>query len=176
MNATQEKIIAGIKDFLIRHGHSSLTVRALAKEIDVNHGLIHHYFGSKEKMLLALIDVENQKLADAFESFKKSDASPEEAKEFVLNNVLLNQERGKLLVEFIQIGQSIPSIRDKVREISGQRREDLGILLGLHNPLDMVALQAGIIGLLFLKSAIPEIPVSEGFKQLISRFGIQPPK
>jgi len=55
---TRDKIIKGAKDFLLREGQAGVTVRAIAAEAGVNPGLVHHYFGSKENLIIALIDIE----------------------------------------------------------------------------------------------------------------------
>lgn len=53
---TKNKILSGAKSLLLKCGHDEFTIRAIATTAGVNPGLVHHYFGSKEKLILALID------------------------------------------------------------------------------------------------------------------------
>lgn len=47
-----ERLLLAAMDLLAEEGPRHLTVRAVAKRAGVNHGLIHHYFGGKDGLLL----------------------------------------------------------------------------------------------------------------------------
>lgn len=41
---------------LIKEGHARLSTRRVAQEARVNHGLVHHYFGSMEELLMQVLE------------------------------------------------------------------------------------------------------------------------
>ena len=41
---------------LVREGHARLSTRRLAEEAQVNHGLVHYYFGSMEELLMQVLE------------------------------------------------------------------------------------------------------------------------
>ena len=57
---TKQKILSGARDCLVREGHTRSTVKRIADYAGVNHGLLHHYFGSKEELMVALLEQHRQ--------------------------------------------------------------------------------------------------------------------
>ena len=53
---TKQKIIDGARKSLIKEGQRLSTIKVIAGYAGVNHGLVHHYFGSKEDLMVALIE------------------------------------------------------------------------------------------------------------------------
>lgn len=51
--ATEEKLIGAASELLAEVGPRAASVRAIATRAGVNHGLVHHYFGSKDALLRA---------------------------------------------------------------------------------------------------------------------------
>ena len=51
--AAEEKLIRAAGELLSEVGPRAASVRAVAARAGVNHGLVHHYFGSKEALLRA---------------------------------------------------------------------------------------------------------------------------
>ena len=49
----EEKLIAAAADLLGEVGPRAMSVRMVAERAGVNHGLVHHYFGSKEGLMRA---------------------------------------------------------------------------------------------------------------------------
>ena len=47
----EEKLIVAARDLLAEVGPRATSVRSVAARAGVNHGLVHHYFGSKEALL-----------------------------------------------------------------------------------------------------------------------------
>ena len=50
---SEERLLAAAGDLLVDVGPHGATVREIARRAGVNHGLVHHYFGSKEQLLRA---------------------------------------------------------------------------------------------------------------------------
>ena len=65
----EEKLVQSACELLTKQGPKTLSVRDIAKHAKVNHGLVHHYFGSKRDLLkdairkLASDHLENHKQA-----------------------------------------------------------------------------------------------------------------
>ena len=54
---SEERLLAAAGDLLVEVGPHGATVREIARRAGVNHGLVHHYFGSKEQLLRAAMIV-----------------------------------------------------------------------------------------------------------------------
>ncbi|QSB16372.1 TetR family transcriptional regulator [Natronosporangium hydrolyticum] len=53
---TRETILTAARDAFAEHGYDRATVRQIATSAGVDPALVHHYFGSKEKLFAATID------------------------------------------------------------------------------------------------------------------------
>lgn len=49
-------LIAAATELFAERGPSAVTVRQIAEAARVNHGLVHHYFGSKDGLIRAVLD------------------------------------------------------------------------------------------------------------------------
>lgn len=54
---TREKILASARDLFARNGIGNTSIRAIASDAGVDPALVHHYFGTKEKLFTAAINV-----------------------------------------------------------------------------------------------------------------------
>ena len=54
--STREEILVAAGEVLARDGYDGFTTKAIAEEADVSQGLVHHYFGTKQKLLLELFE------------------------------------------------------------------------------------------------------------------------
>ncbi|WP_030679800.1 TetR/AcrR family transcriptional regulator [Streptomyces sp. NRRL B-1347] len=55
--ATREVILEAARDQFSAHGYEKTSVRAIAKAAGVDSALVHHYFGTKEQLFAAAIEV-----------------------------------------------------------------------------------------------------------------------
>ncbi|MDC7127143.1 MAG: TetR/AcrR family transcriptional regulator, partial [Spirochaetales bacterium] len=51
----KEKLIDAAERCLLRKGCHGSSIKSIATEAGVNHGLIHHYFGSKEELFIEVL-------------------------------------------------------------------------------------------------------------------------
>ena len=49
-------LVAAATELFAERGPSAVTVRQIAEVAQVNHGLVHHYFGSKDGLIRAVLD------------------------------------------------------------------------------------------------------------------------
>jgi AcrR family transcriptional regulator len=55
-HAAEEALLDAAERLLADAGYASITTRRLADEADVNHGLVHYYFGSNENLLVRALE------------------------------------------------------------------------------------------------------------------------
>jgi AcrR family transcriptional regulator len=60
--ASERALIDAAIELFAEHGVRAVSVRSIAKLADVNHGLVHHYFGSKAGLVTAVLDELGQRL------------------------------------------------------------------------------------------------------------------
>ena len=58
----REAILEAAGRCIVARGHAALSTRAVAVEAGVNQSLIHYYFGTKERLTLAVLERMNQAL------------------------------------------------------------------------------------------------------------------
>jgi AcrR family transcriptional regulator len=61
---TAERILQAAYRRLAADGYARLNMRDVAAEAGVNHALIHYYFGSKDHLVIAVLDAANRRLIE----------------------------------------------------------------------------------------------------------------
>jgi len=59
---TREKILEATFRRLASEGYAALSVREIAKDAGVNHALINYHFGSKDQLVIEVLDAANRRL------------------------------------------------------------------------------------------------------------------
>lgn len=67
-------ILAAAKVSLLEVGFAGLSTRAIAEQAAVPLSQIHYHFGSKQNLVLAILEIENQRLIDRQQTLYGSDA------------------------------------------------------------------------------------------------------
>lgn len=168
---TKEKILIGARDFLLKYGQAGFTVRSVANESKVNQGLIHHYFGSKENLVLELIDYIS---IEPFERAKEmaKNVSRSEIKNIILEVLLKNSQLMNLLIEFFYFAQHSPTIKDKLKSVMKERREFISNALGIKEEEDKYFLNAAIFGAVFVNRIDDKVGVENLIKKVFERFNL----
>ncbi len=68
--AVREALIAAATELFAKFGPGAVSVREIAGQAQVNHGLVHRHFGSKEALLTAVLDQLARALAAEMQSDK----------------------------------------------------------------------------------------------------------
>ena len=58
----RERLLAAAVRLLVRDGYAKISTRDIAAEAHVNHALVHYYFGTKDKLVIAALDEANREL------------------------------------------------------------------------------------------------------------------
>jgi AcrR family transcriptional regulator len=62
LGTTKAKILDATLRRMVREGYAALSSREIAKDAGVNHALINYHFGSKDQLVIAVLDAANRKL------------------------------------------------------------------------------------------------------------------
>src|SRR4029453_14342338 len=63
-SAAEEALLDAAERLLVDVGYARITTRALAEEGGVNHGLVPHFFGSNENLLVRALERFTERLID----------------------------------------------------------------------------------------------------------------
>ena len=177
---TKQKIIDGVRKSLIKEGHRRSTIKVIADYAGVNHGLVHHYFGSKEELMVALIQHQSQQVLlvlfrdypDWLEELLQEHRPKDLAK---MNQKQLDQfmdagmdrffsiydDFDKILSEFMAMSAEMPKVANKLREVLRKRRKLLELIFNNNNPGFATLLVASLTGLLLHYRLDPKIAIKE---------------
>lgn len=120
----REAIVQAAGRCIVARGHAALSTRAVAAEAGVNQSLIHYYFGTKERLTLAVLERMNQTLlkrqAEMFESTASVAETWAQACRFYESDIRSGYVR--LLTELSALGVSNAAIGNEVRKLRAQWR------------------------------------------------------
>ena len=109
---TARTILAAAKNVLLEVGYSGLSTRVIAEQAGVPLSQIHYHFGSKQKLVLAVLDEENRRLLDRQQRLFESELAIwqqwEQACDFLEDD--LDSGYVRVLHEMIAAGWSEPEI------------------------------------------------------------------
>jgi TetR/AcrR family transcriptional regulator, repressor for neighboring sulfatase len=142
--ASQQRLIEATVHLLKAHTVADLSVRQIANEADVNHGLVHSYFGSKGSLLIA---VAQQLLTDSISILNQNpqqeagidQLAPE--LEQIINILLWLMMTGEDISTFQITGalvQSVSSqlvVRDKISAVDSEIAAVLSVSISLGGVL-----------------------------------------
>ena len=179
--ATKKKILSGARVCLAREGHRRSTIKRISEYAGVNHGLLHHYFGSKEELMVALLEQQtNHMLKELFqdqphwlEKLRKGER-PLELQQMEHEELLkqsfeslekrffsLHDDFSRVIIEFLSMSEEMPRVAAKLREVFRERRHLLGLYFDSDNPGLPTLLLGAMMGLLFHYRLDPEIAVEQ---------------
>ncbi|MDH4246987.1 MAG: TetR/AcrR family transcriptional regulator [Deltaproteobacteria bacterium] len=159
---TRDKLIAATRALLIENGHAACTVKAIAVRAGVNHGLVHHYFGSKEGLLVAVLEHTAQEM---LHHVPPGDRLQSDFKKFVRTVFLSNPERTSLMAEFFAMARHVPGVAAKLGEILPLRRQMMMKLTGVDN-VTVALFQGALVGLAIQNMVDPTIPTDAAAERL----------
>ena len=160
---TREKLLNAARDSLLEIGHAQSTIKKISARAKVNHGLVHHYFGSKEALFLEVLLDEKQR----FDSQLDSIHSESSMIEFLTKNLFMN---ARLLVEFQAMAGEMPEIKKAIMDILKLRKTQLKERLKIKDPVTRDIITSAMIGLAIQYNINPEIPKENILKKLFQIF------
>lgn len=113
---TARGILAAAKESLLDVGYSNLSTRAIAEKAGAPLSQIHYHFGSKQNLILAVLERENERLLDRQERMYESDMPLwkqwEQACDYFEDDLASGYVR--VLMEMVAAGWSDPEIAGAV--------------------------------------------------------------
>jgi AcrR family transcriptional regulator len=118
------QILKALDACLQKKSFEKTSIKDIAREAGVNHGVLHYYFSGKEDILLNYIDyVIDYYQAQVQQWLSTNDITRYGKKEFidelfgfVNNRITLNQSLSRIFVEIWEIGLYNKSVRNKLRK------------------------------------------------------------
>ncbi|HBC56445.1 MAG TPA: hypothetical protein DCZ03_04695 [Gammaproteobacteria bacterium] len=151
---TREKLIYGARECVLQNGSLGASVKSIAKAAGVNHGLIHHYFGSKEQLYVELIIQEAKRTRELFNSVKESG----NIRSFLTDLIFT---KSKLIRELSALSKDSPRLEEEIKNFLIERCRDVGELLNINSYTKQLMITSSLLGLALHSSIDPEIPVDE---------------
>ncbi len=168
MNETEQKIVTGARACLLAEGHTRTSVKRIAEYAGVNHGLIHHYFGSKEQLIIELIE----QFQCAIKTRMPAPHGAPDRSFPPVWHLFREDSNDRLLLEFLALATESPRIAEKLREVVQSRRSYLQAMFGL-TPEQSATLASVIIGSLIHQQLDADFPMETVVRQVLDSF--QPP-
>ncbi len=179
---TSQRVLEAARRCLVDGGYATLSTRGIAEQAGVPLSQIHYHFGSKKSLVLALLEVDNERLL-ARQAEMYGDEAPlwkrwEQACDFLDEDVASGYVR--VLQEMIAAGWCDEEISGKVRatlrgwyalltDVSRAAGERLGGL-GPFEPEEVAALAGnaflGAEALILLGFAETEIPARQALRRV----------
>jgi AcrR family transcriptional regulator len=179
---TKDVILAATRRALGESGYASLSTRRIAEEAGVPLSQIHYHFGSRQKLVLELLDTENRRLLDRQRDMYQSDMPLwqrwEQACDFLEDDLASGYVR--VLQEMTAAGWSDGEIAAAVRRIlrawfelladtAARASERIGGL-GPFTPMEIAALAGmpflGAEAMILLGFEEAELPSRSGLRKV----------
>ncbi len=134
------QILKALDTCLQEKSFEKTSIKDIAREAGVNHGVLHYYFSGKEDILLNYIDhVIDDYQAQAREWTGGRDLEHyskrqfiDEVFAFVNNRITLNKGLSRIFVEIWEIALYNEEVRGKLREAYTRWVEELGDMISRH--------------------------------------------
>jgi AcrR family transcriptional regulator len=160
---TREKLLYAAEECLLTLGHAAATVKEVARVAGVNHGLVHHYFGSKEQLFVELLQYVCK-------------LDKERMKYIVTRDQLLDMlekelmEDARMMVEIHAMANQMSELRAALADMFRDHVVDFWRPYPV--PYDTVwLLISGISGLAMLSSVVPDLPLRRMLDELFTKLG-----
>lgn len=126
--ARREQILGAAYEVALRSGLNGVTLRAVAAEAGLSHGLVVFHFGSKDQLVAALLDrvLATTALINVSEDLARVPRSAEGLRAFLrreLEQLTARRRDIRLFFEYWALGTREPSIRAKISAALDRYRE-----------------------------------------------------
>lgn len=119
---TRARLLSATLDVIGETGLESATIKQIASRAGCNHGLVHYYFRNKEELLVAAIEVANERYAARFRALAAGLSRGRLAHEaFALAAHVLRSDAKLwgLQAEIVALGLRRPDLRQTVAAVIG---------------------------------------------------------
>jgi AcrR family transcriptional regulator len=135
----KDRILEALTACLQTKPFEKTSIRDIAREAGVNHGLLHYYFKSKEDILLHYIDHVIGLYRGLFNDWFSEQDMERDGKEvlrdffrFTNERITCNAVLSKMFIEIWEIAAYNPAVREKLRKAYGEWIETLSALVNRY--------------------------------------------
>ena len=107
---------------LVEFGHEGVTTRRLAEEANLNHGLVHYYFGSMENLLARVLERFTDRMIVRQRALYAADAPFIEKWRTAMRYLDDDREYQKVWFELQSLAWSRPDLRERVAQVNAEWR------------------------------------------------------
>ena len=127
----KKQILEATHRCLLKKPYDKTSIKEIAAEANVNHGMLHYYFKSKEDILLNYIEYIIEHYQSSYVEWLASNnhnlRNPEdifkESINFANNKITLNADLSKIFIEIWEIGNYNDKVRQKLKLAYGNMIE-----------------------------------------------------
>lgn len=150
---TRQKLLDAARKALLDKGHIKTTVKEIAATAGVNHGLVHHYFRSKEHLFVELIKESPAYLEDVTPLSDR-----ERTIDYLIDNLFNNT---RLHVQFHALAHDMPEVQEALKQVLNVKRAEIQKSLGIQDPITASMILAIVSGLVLHYNLDQTIPIKE---------------
>ena len=140
-NEKRIQILEGLKRCLLEKPFNETSIKDIAREAGVNHGLLHYYFKSKEEILLSFIDHTAETLDERTGRYLsdlnlEEDISPEMFEKVmlsILKEITYDHELSRNFVEICSIANYNSVVREKVQSAYRRWKDKTAKIISGHS-------------------------------------------
>jgi len=125
----RERLIAAATRILAERGLEEATVKEIARAANVNQGLVHYYFGSKEALLVEVVQEAARRSSREMAALRLSTSGvslPEAALLRVKARTERDPDAYRLRYELFALALRHPALREEVASLLAKGREGIG--------------------------------------------------
>lgn len=161
MMTAKEKLLDAAEKCLLEKGCHASCVKTIAEVAGVNHGLIHHYYGSKEGLFVEL----SKKY---FETIKPSPLlslkTEEDVMAYLKEHIIPSS---KMMLHFRAMSSHMPGLRKELISMSIELRCSLKDMLGIEEEQALI-LMGSVLGLGFHSFLEPAIDIENHIQIIVN--------
>lgn len=125
--ATEERFLDAAERLLISVGYANISTRRLAEEAGANHGLVHYYFGSMERLFVRTLERFTERLIERQRAMYAADMPFIQKWRQAMSFLDQDLDNGyqKVWFELQALAWNHPELRDRMKRVHGQWRQVL---------------------------------------------------
>ena len=119
------EIIKALNRCLLKKPYKDTTIKDIAAEAGINHGMLHYYFKQKEEILLAFVDYTLDKYKNGFLEWRNQHTAEEENPkkkleayfQYVNEKITLNRNLSKVFMSLWEISLNNRKVKSKIKKV-----------------------------------------------------------
>jgi AcrR family transcriptional regulator len=141
--ASEQALLDAAERLLVEAGAAGFTTRKVAEEAGSNHGLVHYYFGSIERLLVRVLERFTERLIERQRQMYGADVPFLERWRTAMGYLEEDRPYQKIWLELQSLSWNRPELRERLAQVHGEWQQVLMEAfapvrerLGIEMPLD----------------------------------------